>query len=71
MDAYDKKLLTPKSAVNFGKFWNFWKIRDFSENPGISENPGENFRDFGENFFREFAKLQKVRTTFQKISLFS
>ena len=39
------------------KFWNFRKIREFLENPGISENPGENFRNFGENFFREFSKL--------------
>ena len=54
----------------FGKLWNFRKIREFPENPGISENPGENFRDFGENFFREFSKLQKVRTTFRKNSLF-
>ena len=53
------------------KFRNFRKIREFPENPGISENPGENFRNFGETFFREFQKLQKVRTTFRKNSLFS
>jgi hypothetical protein len=39
------------------KFRNFWKIREFPENPGISENPGETFRDFGENFFSEFPKF--------------
>jgi len=57
-------------SENSGKFWNFRKIWEFPENPGISENPGENFRNFGENFFREFSKLQKVRATFRKISLF-
>ena len=59
-----------KSRTNFRKFRHFRKIREFPENPGISENPGENFRNFGENFFREFSKLQKVHTTFRKISLF-
>ena len=44
-------------SENSGKFRNFRKIREFPENPGISENPGENFRNFGENFFREFRKL--------------
>ena len=60
-----------KISENFGKFWNFRKIREFPENPGISENPGENFRDFVENFFRKFSKLQKVWITFRKNSLFS
>ena len=51
------QLRCQKIMDTFTKFRNFRKIREFPENPGISENPGENFRDFGETFFREFRKL--------------
>jgi hypothetical protein len=55
---------------NSGKSRHFWKIPKFPENPGISENVGENFRDFGENFFSEFRKFQNWRKLFREISCF-
>jgi hypothetical protein len=59
-----------QNSKNSGKFWDFRKTREFPENLGISENVGENFRDFGENFFSEFRKFQNCRKLFLQISCF-
>jgi hypothetical protein len=59
-----------KTPENFENFRHFRKIREFPENPGISENVGENFRDFGENFFSEFRKFQNCWKLFLQISCF-